>query len=95
MDREAWRAAILGVAKSRTRLSDFTFTHFMAIGGFYIHHLLLECHVITAILKVKTLRPREMKFWLICKQVERSPHTLVFHFKFRSIHHSVASLMKK
>ena len=22
MDREAWRAAILGVAKSRTRLSD-------------------------------------------------------------------------
>ena len=26
MDREAWRAAIRGVAKSRTRLSDFTFT---------------------------------------------------------------------
>ena len=24
MDREAWRAAIHGVAKSRTRLSDFT-----------------------------------------------------------------------
>ena len=24
MDREAWHAAILGVAKSRTRLSDFT-----------------------------------------------------------------------
>ena len=31
MDREAWRAAIHGVAKSRTRLSDFTFTfHFHA-----------------------------------------------------------------
>ena len=29
MDREAWRAAIHGVAKSRTQLSDFTFTfHF-------------------------------------------------------------------
>ena len=29
MDREAWRAAIHGVAKSRTRPSDFTFTfHF-------------------------------------------------------------------
>ena len=29
MDREAWRAAIHGVAKSWTRLSDFTFTfHF-------------------------------------------------------------------
>ena len=26
MDREAWRAVILGVAKSQTRLSDFTFT---------------------------------------------------------------------
>ena len=24
MDREAWRAAVHGVAKSRTRLSDFT-----------------------------------------------------------------------
>ena len=26
MDREAWRAAVHGVAKSRTRLSNFTFT---------------------------------------------------------------------
>ena len=26
MDREAWRAAIHGVAKSQTRLSNFTFT---------------------------------------------------------------------
>ena len=26
MDREAWRAAIHGFAKSRTQLSDFTFT---------------------------------------------------------------------
>ena len=32
MDREAWRAAIHGVAKSWTRLSDFTFTfHFHAL----------------------------------------------------------------
>ena len=29
MDREAWHAAVHGVAKNRTRLSDFTFTsHF-------------------------------------------------------------------
>ena len=29
MDREAWRAAVHGVAQSRARLSDFTFTfHF-------------------------------------------------------------------
>ena len=32
MDREAWRAAVHGVAKSWTRLSDFTFT-------FYFHAL--------------------------------------------------------
>ena len=32
MDREAWHAAIHGVAKSRTRLSNFTFTfHFHAL----------------------------------------------------------------
>ena len=32
MDREAWRAAIHGVAKNRTRLSGFTFTfHFHAL----------------------------------------------------------------
>ena len=32
MDREAWRAEVRGVAKSRTRLSDFTSTfHFPAL----------------------------------------------------------------
>ena len=32
MDRGAWKAAVHGVAKSRTRLSDFTFTfHFPAL----------------------------------------------------------------
>ena len=32
MDREAWRATVHGVSKSRTRLSDFTFTfHFHAL----------------------------------------------------------------
>ena len=32
MDRGAWQAAVPGVAKSQTRLSDFTFTfHFHAL----------------------------------------------------------------
>ena len=32
MDGRAWKAAVLGVAKSRTRLSNFTFTfHFHAL----------------------------------------------------------------
>ena len=31
MDREAWRAVIHGIAKSQTRLSDFTFTFFLIL----------------------------------------------------------------
>jgi len=32
VDREAWKAAVHGVAEGRTRLSDFTFTfHFHAL----------------------------------------------------------------
>ena len=34
MDREAWRAAVHGVAKSRTRLSDFTL-----LGTFMLLHM--------------------------------------------------------
>ena len=33
MDREAWRAAIHGVTKSRTQLSDFTFTFWLLKEG--------------------------------------------------------------
>ena len=43
MDGGAWRAAVHGVAKSRTRLSDFTFTfHFHALEKEMATHS-LEC----------------------------------------------------
>ena len=32
MDREAWRAAVHGVAKSQTRLSDWTELNYMSVG---------------------------------------------------------------
>ena len=35
MDREAWQATVHGVAKSRTRLSDFTFTDLIGNRIFY------------------------------------------------------------
>ena len=39
MDREAWRAAVHRVAKSRTLLSDFTFTfHFHALEKEMVTH---------------------------------------------------------
>ena len=39
MDGGAWKAAVHGVAKSRTRLSDFTFTfHFQALEKAVLTH---------------------------------------------------------
>ena len=39
MDREAWWAAVQGVTKSQTRLSDFTFTfHFHALEKEMVTH---------------------------------------------------------
>ena len=35
MDREAWRAAVHGVAKSRTQLSDFRFLDIIIFSSLY------------------------------------------------------------
>ena len=43
MDRETWHAAIYGVTKSRTRLSDFTFT-------FHLHALEKEMAIHSSVL---------------------------------------------
>ena len=46
MDGGAWRAAVHGVAKSRTRLSDFTFTsHFPALEKVATHSSVLAWRV--------------------------------------------------
>ena len=45
MDREAWRAAIHGVAKSRTRLSDWTELNWMIFGSFT--HMISYNHIVT------------------------------------------------
>ena len=47
MDRGAWWAAVLGVAKSRTRLSEFTFT-------FHSHALEKEMATHSGVLAWKT-----------------------------------------
>ena len=44
MDREAWRAAIHGVAKSRTRLSDWTELNLRALACFILYFALKGLH---------------------------------------------------
>ena len=52
MDRGAWEAAVHGVAKSRTQLSDFTFT-------FHLHALEKEMATHSSILAWRTPRTGE------------------------------------
>ena len=56
MDREAWRAAIHGVTKRRTRLSDWT----------ELKELWMEVHNITQKAVIKTI-PKKKK----CKKAKR------------------------
>ena len=53
MDREAWRAAIHGVAKSRTRLSDWTELTKGSLGGGQLCVLFLSCLQLKIILMSK------------------------------------------
>ena len=52
MDRGAWWAAVHGVAKSRTRLSDFPFT-------FHLHALEKEMATHSSVLGLENPRDRE------------------------------------
>ena len=39
-DREAWHAAVHGVAKSRTQLNDWTTTIFVCFSNFFLHDMM-------------------------------------------------------
>ena len=60
MDRETWRAAIYGVAKSQTRLSDFTFTfHFHALEKEMATHSSAHCSVPPMVVGLVARVPRK------------------------------------
>ena len=55
MEREAWRAAIHGVAKSRTRLRDWTWVSCVSciVGGFFTHWATWETLTYSLIEKIR------------------------------------------
>ena len=59
MDGGAWWAAVHGVTKSRTRLSDFTFT-------FHFHALEKEVAAHSSVLawRIRVLLPSKVGFWM-------------------------------
>ena len=52
MDREAWRAAVHGVAKSRTWLSDWTELNRKALLNFYVYRHIFNCKCTHIFIKV-------------------------------------------
>ena len=78
MDREAWRAVVHGVAKSRTRLSDWTelnwtecLLHWQASSSMWNHHH----HIANKHIWITVIN-----FFLFC--VMRKLKTLLAHFKY-------------
>ena len=70
MGREAWRAAVHGIAKSRTQLSEFTFTFMSMESAMPSNHLIL-CHPLLLLPSIfprvfsneSVLRIRGPKYW--------------------------------
>ena len=77
MDRRVWWAAVRGVAKSQTRLSDFTFT-------FHFHALEKEMapHSSTLAWKIPgTEKPGRLQSGVAKSWTRLSDFTFIFHFR--------------
>ena len=78
MNREAWRAAIHGVAKSRTRLSDWTETKVLQAAllqdGFWenVYHPLYQLVLYTDYLRTSGISQNHRTKWPCC--MHASPH---------------------
>ena len=62
MDREAWRAALLGVAKSRTGLSDWTELNWTSVNTVSLQQFNLSCFHIPHPSIYGKLHPSTVKF---------------------------------
>ena len=53
MDRGAWRATVYGVAKSRTRLGDFTLLHFILKIAMQVKYVYFDLKVNVYVLEMR------------------------------------------
>ena len=66
MDRGAWRATVHGVAKSRTRLSDFTFTFTQVAVYFHKLNFLSEKNIVALLMVIHGLKTLPMLYNYMC-----------------------------
>ena len=96
MDREAWRAVVHGIAKSRTRLSDWTELNLLInkttkVKFFTIYHLHYSNNLLKEILPHKTFLPLHITFsfiFLISKLQQviflaKGPTTILWKVKYK------------
>ena len=67
MDREAWRAAVHGVAKSQTQLSEWTELNWVSLSIYFPRIHLLQAFLVYSP-KVKVTKEMKMQLWDILTQ---------------------------